>query len=376
MDAIEIQPLHIYTHDTALKTAKRIGLAILGVGLLMLLVTLTGVAHEQPVLFLFLSVGLIVVGALLFILPQIKEAPAGIKNNGNFSSSVTSRGMVGWIFGVIITGFYVLLYWFPGTLENWVRLVDSLSMWLRGEEADRWFLYGFFYTSSILVMGVRMIVKYRHNRYQIIRTLSVTFFQLVFAFVIPGVLRLFNQPEFYFSYFWPLKYQYLYPDTVKSLTSSSGGLGYFMVFWSVAMTFVVTPTLTYFFGKRWYCSWVCGCGGLAETTGDPFRQLSDKSLTAWKIERWMIHSVLVFVVLTTASLWINSATEGALHGSVSSGFAQTYGFVIDSVFSGIVGVGFYPLMGSRVWCRFGCPMAATLGIMQKFKSRFRITTNG
>jgi polyferredoxin len=53
-----------------------------------------------------------------------------------------------------------------------------------------------------------------------------------------------------------------------------------------------------------------------------------------------------------------------------------YGFFIGSVFSGVIGVGFYPLMGSRVWCRFGCPMAAYLGILQKVKSKFRITTNG
>jgi len=33
-------------------------------------------------------------------------------------------------------------------------------------------------------------------------------------------------------------------------------------------------------------------------------------------------------------------------------------------------------MGSRVWCRFGCPMAAVLGFQQRFFSRFRITTNG
>jgi hypothetical protein len=26
-----------------------------------------------------------------------------------------------------------------------------------------------------------------------------------------------------------------------------------------------------FLWKRWYCSWVCGCGGLAETAGDSFR---------------------------------------------------------------------------------------------------------
>jgi len=55
---------------------------------------------------------------------------------------------------------------------------------------------------------------------------------------------------------------------------------------------------------------------------------------------------------------------------------STYGFLIGAAFSGVVGVGFYPLMGSRVWCRFGCPMAAILGIQQKIFSRFRITTNG
>jgi ferredoxin-type protein NapH len=46
------------------------------------------------------------------------------------------------------------------------------------------------------------------------------------------------------------------------------------------------------------------------------------------------------------------------------------------MFAGVIGVGFYPLMGSRVWCRFGCPMAAVLGIIQKYFSRFRITVNG
>ncbi|NNK89700.1 MAG: 4Fe-4S binding protein, partial [Saprospiraceae bacterium] len=53
-----------------------------------------------------------------------------------------------------------------------------------------------------------------------------------------------------------------------------------------------------------------------------------------------------------------------------------YGFLIGAAFSGVIGVGFYPLMGSRVWCRFGCPMAAILGVQQKLFSRFRITTNG
>jgi len=53
-----------------------------------------------------------------------------------------------------------------------------------------------------------------------------------------------------------------------------------------------------------------------------------------------------------------------------------YGFLIGAVFSGVIGTGFYPIFGSRVWCRFGCPMAAILGLQQRLFSRFRITTNG
>jgi len=201
------------------------------------------------------------------------------------------------------------------------------------------------------------------------------FFQLGFAFLLPMFLKKLNEPEFYFSYFWPLKYNYLFPSDVATL-ASAGNLGVFMVFWSAILTFIATPILSYKYGKRWYCSWVCGCGGLAETAGDPYRQLSDKSLKAWKIERWMVHSVLVFITLTTVLLWLNSYYKGGVLGTISGAFAQWYGFFIGAIFSGVIGVGFYPLMGPRVWCRFGCPLAAILGIFQRFKSRFRITTNG
>ncbi len=298
-----------------------------------------------------------------------------ITNNNLFFNSATSRGAVGWGLSLLLTGFYVLLYWFPEYIEGGVRLVDPVSQALSGQPSNRWFLYGFLYTLAVLVFGVRMLLKYRHNRYQQVRTLSVMFFQLGLAFLLPHILRSLNEPEFYFSYFWPLKYDYLFPGTVHGLIDGSGRLGVFMVSWGAIMTFVATPVLTYFLGKRWYCSWVCGCGGLAETMGDPFRHLSNKSSRAWKIERWTIHTVLVLVVLTTVLLWLNQYQGGAL-GNAAYGFKKWYGFVIGMVFAGVIGVGFYPILGSRVWCRFGCPMAAVLGIFQRFLSRFRITVNG
>ena len=68
--------------------------------------------------------------------------------------------------------------------------------------------------------------------------------------------------------------------------------------------------------------------------------------------------------------------HGGLLGSASMGFSKTYAFLIGSVFSGVIGTGFYPILGSRSWCRFGCPQAAILGLFQRKKSKFRITTNG
>ena len=376
MNTIQIEPFQIYTKNSNLEILKRTSLTFVGLGFFFLLISLTELSKTFPILFMFLSLGLMVIGGLSYIFIQAKEAPAGIKNNKIFFRSFTSRGSFAFILGILFTAFYFVLYWYPTVIQNWIEMVNPLSYTIRNKPADRWFLYGTFYTLSILVMGTRMIVKYRHNRYQMIRTFSVMFFQLGFSFLIPAILVRMNQHEFYFSYFWPLKYQYLFPGEISYLTKNGTALGYFMIFWSTMMILIATPILTYFFGKRWYCSWVCGCGGLAETAGDPFRQLSNKSVKAWKLERWTIHSVLVFIILTTALLWLNSATKGAVLGSLSQAFSSTYGFLIGAVFSGIVGVGFYPIFGSRVWCRFGCPMAAILGMQQRLFSRFRITTNG
>lgn len=353
---------------------QKLGGLFVAIALLAVVVSLTGNGGSYSSLLLTVIITMFSLGGITYALPYLKSE-AGVRNDGVMFKSMTSRGTIAWILAIMLTGFYVIIYWFPSLFEGLIRVFDPLSKLITGQAANQWFMYGAFYTLAVLVMGIRFIIKNRHSNYHIIRTFSVMFFQLGFAFLIPMFLKKLNEPEFYFTYFWPLKYSYLFPSDVHALFNS-GHLGVFMVFWGAMMTFIATPILTYKYGKRWYCSWVCGCGGLAETAGDPYRHLSDKSLKAWKIERWMVHSVLVFITLTTMLLWLNSYYEGGILGSVSGAFAQWYGFFIGAIFSGVVGVGFYPIMGSRVWCRFGCPMAAILGLFQRFKSRFRITTNG
>ena len=363
--------------------AEKALLTVVALGLLALLTAAADADPARARLLLYAALALLSGGTLGWSWYKFGRGTSGVHQNRLWHRASTSRGAVAWVTGLMLTGFYIVLYWFSspdqqghfGLLNNLVHALDPLSQLLRRRPADQWFLYGTFYTLAVLLMGGRALWKYRHSPYQRVRTLSVMFFQLGFAFLLPGLLLAFQKPEFYFTYFWPLKYDYLFPGTVSSLLKDGRALGGFMVVWGAAMTLLATPVLTYFYGKRWYCSWVCGCGGLAETAGDPYRQLADKSRAAWRLEVRLVYPILAAIILITILLWVNFATNNFL-GEVGQAAAKTYGFVVGAVFSGVVGVGFYPLLGSRVWCRFGCPMAAYLGLLQKHFSRFRISTNG
>ena len=336
-----------------------------------------GPVKDRSWLFLGFTYALCILGAMMYILPKVKsDGPPGIRNNNIHFSSMKNRGWVGIITGTFLIVFYITLYYFPEYMTNWIIMVDPVSNLLNGSPAGRFFLYGFLYTLTILVMGIRMLINYRHSNYQIARTISVMFFQTAFAFLIPEILVRLNKPYFDFKNIWPLDYDFFFDNELSTLIDS-GSLGIFMLGWGIALIVLGVPILVYFFGKRWYCSWVCGCGGLAETLGDSYRQLSNKSLKAWKVERWMVHAVLVFaVVMTGGVLYTYWTGSSEILGMNTYGIRETYGAWIGAGFAGVVGTGFYPLMGNRVWCRFGCPLAAYLGIVQRFKSRFRITTNG
>lgn len=342
----------------------------------------TGLFVDSKGLMLFLTFGLSIIGGLIFILPNFQLfGPPGIRHDKTFQDAATSRGWIGFIvFGWLVT-FYILLYFYPQHIINQILTVDPVSKLINGGAASQWFLYGFIYCCVMTVMAVRMYAKYRHNMYQIVRTSVVLFFQIAFAFLIPDILSRFQMPWFDFKNAWPLNYNMFTPGSIDGLIAS-GGLGIFMLTWGIILTLVIVPVMVCFYGKRWYCSWVCGCGGLAETLGDPYRQLSDKSLKAWKVERWLINGVLVFAILMTLFMLLRyfmifDFKFSLLGIEVSPDSIKVfYGFLIGSIFSGVIGTGFYPVMGNRVWCRFGCPLAAYMGIVQRFKSRFRITTNG
>jgi polyferredoxin len=323
-------------------------------------------------------IGLIIIGLVLFVQNSFGR-------DARDAGPADYSAWLGMLAGTYFIAFYVLLYWASQHIVGWVTMVSPLSEGIyqlfsgkdTGGEASQWFLYGLMYCTIMVVMGVRMISKYRHNKYQIIRTISVLFFQLSFAFMIPEILVALNKPWYDFKNIWPLDYDFFFSWSIDGFLNTPGSLGLFMLGWGIFLIIVGVPLMVHLVGKRWYCSWVCGCGGLAETMGDPWRQLSDKSLRAWKFERFIVHGVLVAaIVMTGMTLYTYFTGVNELFGIQTGGIQEWYGFLIGAGFAGVVGTGFYPLMGNRVWCRFGCPLAAYLGIVQRFQSRFRITTNG
>lgn len=372
-----------------LKIPEKLSVGLISIGLLILLLAFLNIKLNNTI-FLSISLSSILIGTIVFARQKYLNDLPGIKNNGVWFNSLSSRGVVGYSIGIILTAFYVIIYWFPSLLglgENGnantglVALFDPLSMFLNGKIASQWFVYGTLYTLCIVSLGYKFILKYRHNRYQVIRTIVVMVSQFFLAYFIPEILEGLNSEQAYFAKdiknMWPLNYYFFDSWHIDNMRNG-GTMGMIYLVWGILLFLVVTPIITYFVGKRWYCSFVCGCGGLAETAGDSFRHLSSKKVSAWKFERYMIHGVLVFVFIMTGAVLYNyfTNTNTILGLNTYTYLRQPYGFLIGAAFSGVIGVGFYPMLGSRVWCRFGCPLAAYMGIFQRFKSKFRITTNG
>jgi ferredoxin-type protein NapH len=281
--------------------------------------------------------------------------------------AISTRGLMAVLVSLLLTAFYLLLY-LPGSTYT-PDFPDFLSPIAAALHLpDKWFLYGALYTLGMVVGGGFMLRKHGNSRYHRLRTVTLVAVQILFAFSLPLVMRILGHPDYYLSYFWPLSYDKLFPGTLAAMPG-------YIAAWFVIGSLVAMPALAYFKGKRVYCSWICGCGGLAETFGDPWRHLSDKSPRAWRFEQFSVYGVLALVLVTTGLMIADAA--GAAGDPTLKAAAQStrgfYSFFVGAMFSGVLGVGLYPLMGSRVWCRFGCPMAAVLGLIQKF-GRFRITT--
>ena len=120
-------------HPAGQNWKQKAALALFGIGLLILLFAWFGGRLWNPFQALLLSLGLITISALWYAREVYGARPAGIQNNAVMFRSLSNRGVWGWIAGVMISGFYICLYWYPETMKGLIEMFETPSQALRGQ---------------------------------------------------------------------------------------------------------------------------------------------------------------------------------------------------------------------------------------------------
>ena len=105
-------------------------------GLFILILALFNINFPNLGWFLTFAMVLISIGTLVFSNDAYLNKSKGIKNDGVWFKSISSRGLLGWSLGIIITLFYIVLYFYPQYLglakagepnSGLIALFDPLS---------------------------------------------------------------------------------------------------------------------------------------------------------------------------------------------------------------------------------------------------------
>ncbi len=92
---------------------QKIALAGGVLGLFILALALFNTSFPNKGVFLTIALGLITLGTIVYSRDAYLTKLEGIKNDGVWFKSISSRGVWGWVVGIILTVFYIVLYFFP-----------------------------------------------------------------------------------------------------------------------------------------------------------------------------------------------------------------------------------------------------------------------
>jgi len=230
-------------------------------------------------------------------------------------------------------------------------------------------LYGFYYLlyfSAIAGFGLYWAWRYNHRRIWI-RNLTIIVTQWTLWWGIPTFLAVFLGRNPFTPAIarslnaWPLNMTAFKVDPVVGVGDPAWWhtVAVVGVVWAVLLTFVIIPIVTIKWGKI-YCSYVCSCGGLAETVGNSFRHRGPKGDLPRNIEKLGFVFVLLAGIATIADLM---GFEGPF---------QFYNVWVGVFLAGALAIGLYPFLGQRIWCRMWCPLAFWMNFWGRW-SQFKIT---
>ncbi len=215
--------------------------------------------------------------------------------------------------------------------------------------------YPILYSLLVVGFGIKAMHKYAtvyHDKSQITRYLSLMFFQVVLFTVLPiFVIR--SGGSWGLVYVWPLSVR---PGNWADWAQTKQ----FYLGWVMFITLIGLPVFVWFRGKS-YCSWVCGCGALAETVGDRWRHYSPKGKANTAREKQLAY-VTGFAVVATLLI-----AFGIDHLGAGISLSGIYDYTVDLALIAILPIAFYPFFGGKIWCRYWCPAVGLMNLFQRIK---------
>jgi NosR/NirI family transcriptional regulator, nitrous oxide reductase regulator len=306
-----------------------------------------------------------------------------------------------WKSGGSMSALWSAHHWFPfnlpdllqragGSIARDAKDPSTLTGILAISASGPSFWYTIAYSLIVLVFGIRRIRR-RRTPYVTAQTWTLIAVQVVPLFLLPEIIlpwmgahgllprgiadALFPQVtyghgrEYWRAYglilAWPLNvYNVFTHDPLWAWIA----IGF-------VQTFVLIPLGIYYFGKGFYCGWICSCGALAETLGDTHRHKMPHG-PKWNRLNMAGQAVLAiaFLILAVRIVgWI--LPDGNVIDQVFDPWLKTpYKWFVDVFLAGVIGYGLYFWFSGRVWCRFFCPLAALMHVYARF-SRFAIVAD-
>ncbi len=255
------------------------------------------------------------------------------------------------------------------------------------------FWYSLAYCLVMTIFGFKAYHRWgvRHDdSYQRKRFATLIIVQWTLAFLIPMVVMWWvhgmwpdNRILGYRDNWWHASgFEYAFP---LFFWQFFWDVGWLYLIYGLVATFVVIPITTIRHGKR-YCTWFCGCGGLAETLGDPWRHLAPKGKVAGRWE-WMNAAVLIWAVvagvLVAAKIgfgyWVTGESfvtpSRQVHGGLTAALFWGYQVISDIWLVGIIPIALYPIFGGKIWCRYWCPLAKWMQMTSRWFGTLQISSN-
>lgn len=235
------------------------------------------------------------------------------------------------------------------------------------------FWYSAVYSFLMVYFGLKAMGRWSRawtDKHQILRFSSLIIFQVLSFVLIECLFAIYLPPDTWWRAYavsnpFPLLF-----DSFYNLTGTQpGDLKTIIAIMGAVMTFGVIPLFVRYHGKR-FCSWICGCGGLAETLGDRWRHLSPKGERS---RRWEIMGDFVLFWAFASALIILLVYDGDIGKSGS--WHRAYALIVDFWLIAVIPMALYPIAGGKIWCRYWCPLAKYMEILSRWYGKLAIVSN-